>query len=409
MLRNHSHYSLLLSTQKPKDIVKRCKELGYKHAGICDIGSISGVISFLKACKENEIIPIIGSEIVLKDGSSICLFCKNINAWKNLLVVISRCNDEDNYDKGAKISFEELITLINPQNFVCVDGYLGSRLARHCLGESIDFADVESYNIADPSSVIQEMQNIFGEDYYIEIDDQDSTTLLAIKVLREALINTNVKKIPFSSSFYNKRCDSIDHRVILCSKLKTTLERLQDKIEKENSNNTNLLMFIRNSSYYIRSINEDNFSDLISKITQFNILSNPKLPSFSCPSGMSQEEYLKELCRSGWRKLIKDKIPAEKQEEYKNRVLYELGVISNTGLSGYFLIVQDYVNHFRSKGYLIGPGRGSGAGSLVCYLLGITLVDPIEYGLLFERFFNGGRFSRDKISFDEYEYNEKIN
>ena len=121
-------------------------------------------------------------------------------------------------------------------------------------------------------------------------------------------------------------------------------------------------------------------------------------PAFDTPDGSSEDDYLKQLCRNGWRKLIKDRIPQEKHETYKDRVLKELEVIQKANLAGYFLIVQDYVNHFRDMGCLVGPARGSGGGSLVCYLTGITLIDPIEYSLLFERFYNEGRNTEDHVS-----------
>ena len=104
------------------------------------------------------------------------------------------------------------------------------------------------------------------------------------------------------------------------------------------------------------------------------------------------------MCRNGWRKLINGKIDKADQDVYRDRVLSELAVIEKAKLSGYFLIVQDYVNEFKNRGCLVGPGRGSGGGSLVCYLTGITMIDPIKYGLIFERFYNEGRNTEDHIS-----------
>ena len=134
---------------------------------------------------------------------------------------------------------------------------------------------------------------------------------------------------------------------------------------------------------------------------EYELTGPPMLPDFDCPEGFDQNEYLKELCRHGWKKKL---IPAKKvyldvdKQEYLDRVKTELEVIFKAGLSGYFLIVQDIVNYVKDKGWIAGPGRGSAAGCLVSYLLGITEVDPIEYGLIFERFYNEGRNTDDYIS-----------
>lgn len=166
-----------------------------------------------------------------------------------------------------------------------------------------------------------------------------------------------------------------------------------------------LLSFIRSSNYYIKGKDAEhnpshllNMSRIPGLIQEFKILSKPRLPKFDCPNGQDENEYLKQLCRNGWIRVISGKITKEEETIYKDRVLKELDVIKKAELAGYFLIVQDYVNHFRNQGYLIGPARGSGAGSLVCYLIGITLIDPIKNGLIFERFYNEGRNTKDHVS-----------
>jgi len=127
-IRNHSHYSLLASTSRCEQIVKKCKEYGYTHAGLTDISTVSGVVTFLKSCKKESITPIIGSEIILKDGSHLTLICKNKSAWTELLRVISLSNNDVNFDEVPRISFEELVSTITPANFVVIDGYIGSFL-----------------------------------------------------------------------------------------------------------------------------------------------------------------------------------------------------------------------------------------------------------------------------------------
>ncbi len=129
----------------------------------------------------------------------------------------------------------------------------------------------------------------------------------------------------------------------------------------------------------------------------YSILSGPKLPKFECPNGLNQKEYTIELCNVGWDNKLKN-ISIKQEEKYRDRLNYELQTIFEFGLEGYFLIVQDYVNWAKNQGYLVGPARGSAAGSLVAYLLNITTIDPIKYNLIFERFINTGRFSKDRVS-----------
>lgn len=414
LIRNHSHYSLLISTSRSEQIVSACKQAGYQAAGITDIASISGCVDFVQACKKGKVKPLLGSEIVLSDGSTITLLCKNKDGWNQLVRTISRCNSEENYDEVPKISFEELVSIIDGNNFICIDGYVGSLLFnkvfkdKECIFSAADESSVAACVVENSSAIIDDhinsMKNIFSY-YYLEINKLDAESFPVSKVMAD-LIGDRENTIPDTSTFYPERKDAVDHRVLICIKQKTTMRKLQAEIQS--SGNLQLLGFIRSSTYYIKksdelklNYSEDQFKNLIniSELCEdFSILSKPKLPKFETRDGVSEIEYLKDLCRAGWKRLISDKVDKSKHEEYKNRVLTELEVINKANLAGYFLIVQDYVNHFRNQGCLIGPGRGSGGGSLVCYLTGITLIDPIKYGLLFERFYNEGRNTGDHIS-----------
>lgn len=408
-LRNHSHYSLLASTSRCEQIVKKCKEYGYTHAGLTDISTVSGVVTFLKSCKEEKITPIIGSEIILKDGSHLTLICKNKSAWTELLRVISLSNNDSNFDEVPRISFEELVSTITPINFVVIDGYIGSFLFneifpnKDCIFNASDEEAVRGCAQSIISSHIEKM-SIFP-DYYLEVDRNPPESLPVLSVLCEMITECDPKHkytIPSTCSFYPDRKDAVDHRVLLCVKLKTTLKKLNDKIES--LKDIEALKFIRSGSFHIKGpmdhIEQElqNLQSITSKCESFDIFSPPRLPKFKTPNGESEIEYLKELCRSGWKRLISTKVGKEKHEEYKDRVLMELDVIEKANLAGYFLIVQDYVNEFRNKGVLVGHGRGSAAGCLISYLLGITLIDPIPYGLLFSRFYSAGRNIAGSVS-----------
>jgi DNA polymerase-3 subunit alpha len=340
----------------------------------------------------------------------------NNAAWVDLLKVISVSNSPDNFKETPRISLDQLIETIDADNFICIDGYVGSLLfskvisSDECIFDTIDDDGIKDCLVEDhlkvSSNHIEYMKNIFHS-YFLEINNIDHESYPVTKIMTEIIKSVNTDDcIPDTSSFYPERKDAIDHRVLICTKLKTTMRQLDQKISEKKDLDS--LRFIRSSNYYIKDFNYltehydnnciDNLANIANLVDEINILSKPKLPAFETPDGSSEDEYLKQLCRNGWRKLIMDRIDSSKVEIYKDRVLKELEVIKKANLAGYFLIVQDYVNHFRDLGCLVGPARGSGGGSLVCYLTGITLIDPIEYGLLFERFYNEGRNTDDHVS-----------
>jgi len=380
------------------------------------MSSVSGCVNFIKSCKSQDIIPIIGSELILDNGSKITLLCKNNNAWTSLLKIISIANSPENFNETPRIPFDDLTQYINCDNFICIDGYVGSLLfskvmtSNECIFDTLDDEGITNCLVENHLQIakdhVKQMRNIF-ESYFLEINNIDHESYPVTKVISSIVksLDTDIT-IPDTSSFYPERKDAVDHRVLICTKLKTTMKKLDQKIAEKKDLES--LKFIRSSNYYIKSfdflkdnydnISVENLANIPNLIDSIDILSKPKLPAFNTPDASSEDEYLKQLCRNGWRKLIMDRVDPSKFDAYKDRVLKELEVIKKANLAGYFLIVQDYVNHFRDLGCLVGPARGSGGGSLVCYLTGITLIDPIEYGLLFERFYNEGRNTEDHVS-----------
>lgn len=153
----------------------------------------------------------------------------------------------------------------------------------------------------------------------------------------------------------------------------------------------------------------ENTNIIDSMCEDYDILRKPMLPHFACPNDMNPDEYLRELCRNGWRDKIQNNIPKEDQQAYVDRIKHELEVLQGAGLSSYFLIVQDILNYVRSNHWLPGPGRGSAAGCLVSYLIGITSIDPMKYDLIFERFYNSGRNTADRISMPDIDVDIPIN
>ena len=235
--------------------------------------------------------------------------------------------------------------------------------------------------------------------------------------IRDLGKQTNTKVICTPDAHYAERDDAMDQRILLCNNLKTTLNKINSKIQNHES--IGMDCFFLSDNYHIPSQEEisnlhteeeiDNTNTVADMCEQYDILDKPHLPSFDCPKGYNPDEYLRQLCRDGWREKIQNNIPKEDQETYVERIKSELEVLQGAGLSSYFLIVQDIVRHVKEQGWLPGPGRGSAAGCLVSYLIGITSINPIKYDLLFERFYNAGRNTKDRISMPDIDIDVPIN
>lgn len=337
-LKNLTHYSLLKGFSKPEELAAKCKDNGYKACGICDYKTISGAVAFYKACKDVGIKPIIGCSF-----DNCIVFAKNKNGWHDLIELVSSIDSE------GSVSDPILNKILERKNLIRLD-------------------------------------------------------------------NTPTKSMPIS--YYTNKKDAIYHRILLCSEMKTTLPKIHKQIKKDKNNSINVdssfpkehydkLNYFLSDNFYV--LNEEESKDLeteqLEKIynqcEDYNILNKPMLPKFDCPRGLSEEDYLKELCRIGWKKLLiaNDKVKdPEKKKLYADRFNEELNVIKEANLFGYFLIVQDIISYVNKQGWLSGPGRGSAAGCLISYLIGITQIDPIEYDLLFARFYNAGRNTADHVS-----------
>ena len=210
-------------------------------------------------------------------------------------------------------------------------------------------------------------------------------------------------------SYYVDKPEAELHRILLCSGMKTTISKSEKRVGSDEFKH--LKTFFKGDNHGLLKPDEAKeiyseeqmalSNEIASQCEEYDILGKPMLPQFDCPADFTEDEYLKQLCRDGWGKLLADtdKIKDEKnKDEYLSRIKREMDVVFAANLSGYFLIVQDIVNYVRSEGWLPGPGRGSAAGCLISYLIGITEIDPIEYGLIFERFYNAGRNTGGHIS-----------
>ena len=425
-LHVHAHYSLLDGLSKPQKIAERCTKIGVKSCAITDHGSISGCVQFYQAMKAKKIKPILGCEIYLShqdsniktkensDLSHFLLLAKNYKGWKNLIQIVSASNSGDNFYHKPRLDFNKLSQFLDG-NIIGFCGHLGSYLS-DLIQQDRDNASKIGIEF------VAKMKDIFGQDnFYLESQLMDYKYTPEMTEMTEHIRRigelTKTKVICTPDAHYCEKEDAVDQRILLCNTLKTTIVDINKKLL--NNEKVPMSCFFRSDNFYILSPEEmaelhtpeeiENTNYVDSLCEEYNILSKPLLPSFECPKEYNPDTYLRQLCREGWKQKIDKIIDKEKHSIYVDRIKYELEVLQGAGLSSYFLIVQDIVNFVREQGWLPGPGRGSASGCLVSYLIGITSIDPIPYDLIFQRFYNSGRNTKDRISMPDIDVDVPIN
>ncbi|NLZ74390.1 DNA polymerase III subunit alpha [Candidatus Falkowbacteria bacterium] len=401
-LHNHSHYSLLDGLTKIDEMVNFAKEQGSPAVALTDHGSMYGVIEFYQKAKKAGIKPIIGVETYLapnsrfdkntrEDGRGyhLLLLAKNKTGYQNLIKLVSAAHLEGFYYK-PRIDWELLEKY--HEGLIASTACLAGEIPRLIVADKLEEAKKR----------IQDYNNLFGQgNFYLELmdhpelEDMPKVNAQLLKFSKEL----NVPVIATNDVHYFKKEDAEAQDILLC---------LQNKKKITDTDRMTMLGY---GDYSMRS-NADMiaaFKDVpeaientlkIADMCNLEIeLGNIQLPHFEVPAGYDGNSYLRELCEKG----ISRRYPEASEEELKavrERLEYELGVIAKMGWSDYFLIVADFVNWSRENKIVVGPGRGSAAGSIVCYLTGITGLDPLEYDLLFERFLNPERVSMPDIDLD---------
>ncbi len=402
----HTHYSLLDGIIQPEKLASKLKELNYTHCTITDHGTISGCIEFFLKLKKENIKPILGSELYICEKSAsikdeenkklkhMVVLAKNKTGWLNLINLTSKSNSHENFYYKPRLSLDDFKTH-DRGSILAFTGHPGSVLG-DCLYD-MDLAEkklLELVEVFGKENLVIELQLFFG-------GNEEN-----VEKLRFLSKKHGIRCIASTDSHYLNKKDVDIHRIILCSNLKLKLKEVKNKLL--NNEEVPLSSFFTKECFYLHTEEElkafghteeeINCEDIIAQFEEFKIEHPPLLPDFSKED---QNEILLDICRQGWKKKYKS---TWNTTLYVNRVKKELAIIKDNNLAGYFLIVLDYINKAKEDGYLVGPGRGSVCGSLVAYLSGITNVDPLEYDLLFERFFNPGRSFPKHISFKEYKY-----
>ena len=403
-LHLHSEYSLLDGACRISDIPGRVKECNQDAVAITDHGNMYGVIEFYNACKKENIKPIIGCEVYVAEGSRfdrinasegpyhLVLLCKNQIGYKNLTYLVSSGFTEGFYGKpriDESLLFEHSEGLIALS--ACLSGKIPRLVARGDFDGAIECA--------------KKYKNAFEPDsFYIELQDHGTKeTRDIIPHLLSVAEKCGIPLVATNDCHYLRRYDAKLQDILMCIQTNTT-------VDDENR------FKLDTDDYYLKDTGEmkmlyGKYEGAIENTVKIANMCNLDfdfetlyLPKFPCPDGKSAEEYLKEKTYLGLAKRVADKhIVFDEEytkETYRERIEYELSVINNMGYADYFLIVSDYVGFAKSKGIPVGPGRGSGAGSIVAYLLAITDVDSIRFDLLFERFLNPERVSMPDIDID---------
>ena len=397
-LHVHTEYSLLDGSNKIKECIARVKELGMDSVAITDHGVMYGVIDFYRAAKAAGIRPILGCEVYVAPGSRfdkeaggdreeryyhLVLLAENDLGYHNLMKIVSRGFTEGYYyrprvDMEILERYHEGIIALS----ACLAGEVQRNIARGMYEEG--------------KAAALRYQQIFGEgNFFLELQDHG---IPQQKMVNQGLVRmageTGIELVATNDVHYTYAEDEKPHDILLCIQ---TGKKIADEDR----------MRYEGGQYYIKSEEEmrelfpyapqalENTQKIARRCNVEIEFGVTKLPKFDVPEGYTSWEYLNKLCREGFEKRYPDA-----GEDLKERLEYELSTIHTMGYVDYFLIVWDFIRYARDHGIMVGPGRGSAAGSIVSYCLGITSIDPIKYQLLFERFLNPERVSMPDIDVD---------
>lgn len=396
-LHVHTEYSLLDGAIRIKRIAPRLKELGMDSIAITDHGVMYGAVEFYKALKDEGIKPIIGCEVYIavrsrflkenksdQSGAHMVLLAENMEGYRNLIKLVSAGSLEGFYYR-PRIDLD--ILREHASGIIALSACLGGEVQSKILKNDIDGAKEAAVRY----------KEIFGKNnFYLELQDHgiEGQRLVNDKLF-EFSQELDIPLVATNDAHYMNKEDATPHEVLLCMQTgKTMLD--EDR------------MTFGSDQFYLKSGDEmaelfkyapqalENTVEIAERCNVDFDFESKHLPEFILPEGEEPFEYLKRLCNEGMKERYADDIDDEKIK----RLDYELNVIKNMGFIDYFLITQDFIHYARQRNIAVGPGRGSAAGSIVAYSLGITNIDPIAYNLIFERFLNPERVTMPDIDID---------
>lgn len=399
-LHLHTEYSLLDGATMIKDLVKKAKAQNMPAVAITDHGVMYGAIELTKTCYElGGVKPIIGLEAYIIDGDitdktskqplyHLTVIARNKEGYRNMVRLNSRAHIQGYYYK-PRINKEMLAA--HKEGLIILSGCLGAELCQYLLKDEVEKA----------RNAAAWYKETFGDDYYIEIQDHGypedrRVNRHLIQIAREL----NIKLCATNDSHFTNKADAKAHDCLLCiqmGKNVTEPNRMKFSGWEYIKNGDEMACLFRDHldlEYIEESIKST--LEIADKVEPVKLGSDPRLPVFEVPVGHTAESFLHHSVIEG----LKGKFGGVLTKPQEDRAFRELKVIEDMNFASYFLIVADFINYAREKGIPVGPGRGSAAGSIVAYALGITNIDPLKYNLLFERFLNPERKSMPDIDTD---------
>lgn len=395
-LHVHTEYSLLDGACRIEQLVLRAKELGMQSLAITDHGNMYGAVDFYKACKKHGIKPIIGCEVYVaprtrfdkekvldKEYNHLILLCENEQGYKNLIKLVSKAYIEGYYYK-PRVDHDILEKY--HQGIVCLSACLAGEIPQRLLAKDYEGA----------KNVALWYRDVFGENnYFLELQnhglDEQKRVNEGLKRLSD---DTGIPLVATNDVHYIEKQDSKVQQVLICIATNHILG--EDTGLEFHSNEFYLKSEQEMATIFADTPQAISNTEEIAKRCNFDFeFGNTKLPYYETPNNMDHFEYFKQCCYSGMKKRY-----GNPPDEYYKRLEYELKTVNKMGYTDYYLIVADFVSFAKRNGIPVGPGRGSGAGSLAAYCIGITDLDPMKYNLLFERFLNPERVSMPDFDID---------
>ncbi|NEQ49417.1 MAG: DNA polymerase III subunit alpha [Leptolyngbya sp. SIO3F4] len=406
-LHIHSDYSLLDGASQLEPLAAKAVEMGMPAIALTDHGVMYGAIELIKTCKKAGIKPIIGNEMYLINGDITkqerrpryhqVILAKNTQGYKNLVKLTTKSHLDGVQGRGifSRPCINKDLLEQYHEGLIVTSACLGGEVPQAIMQNRLDVA----YRVA------KWYKDLFGEDYYLEIQDHGSPEdrIVNVEIVRIAR-ELDIKIIATNDSHFISCVDVEAHDALLCiqtGKLVTEDKRLRySGTEYLKSAEEMRRLFRDHLPQDVIDEAVANTVEVAAKIQEYDILGNPQIPNFPVPEGHTGETYMAKVSRDGLLERLEidsyDKAPPE----YQARLEYEIQMMHQMGFATYFLVVWDYIKFARDTKIPVGPGRGSAAGSLVAYCMGITNIDPVHHGLLFERFLNPERKSMPDVDTD---------